>query len=131
MSAPRRMAGAAQRRVAAERSGRRAEMWAAWLLRLKGYRIISRRWRGRTGEIDLVARRGGTLAMVEVKSRGDIAAAASAIDRKGRLRLARAAAEYLAGRPELAGLDVRFDVVLANPARWPRHLANAWRPEAP
>ena len=129
MSSSRRIPGAAGRRVAAERRGRRAEMWAAWLLRLKGYRILSRRWRGRTGEIDLVIRRGRTLAMIEVKSRPDLATAAGAVDRKGRLRLARAAAEYLVGRSDLAGLDLRFDVVLASPGQWPRHLPDAWRPE--
>lgn len=131
MSAPRRAVDGAARRAAAERRGRRAEAWAAWALRLKGYRILSRRWRGRSGEIDLVIRRGGVMAMVEVKSRTDFATAADAIDRRARARLARAAAEYLAGRPELAGLDVRFDVVVANPGRWPRHLPDAWRPEGP
>lgn len=131
MRAARPLGDPAARRAAAERRGRRAESWAAWLLRLKGYRILARRWRGRTGEIDLVARRRGTLAVVEVKSRADPAAAADAIGRRARLRLARAAAEYLAGRPELAALDVRFDVVLAQPGRCPRHLPDAWRPEGP
>lgn len=118
------------RRRAAEARGRRAEDWAAWLLRLKGYRILDRRWRCRAGEIDIVARRGTTLALVEVKARSDTAAAAFAIDARGRARLARAAEAYLGARPGLAALHLRFDVVLVAPRRLPRHLADAWRPGA-
>ncbi|WP_123690304.1 YraN family protein [Allostella humosa] len=124
------MPGANARRAAAERRGRRAEAWAAWLLRLKGYRVLARRWRGRSGEIDLIARRGRILAVIEVKARGDEATAAGSVLAKGRQRIGRAAAEYLAGRPDLAGLDVRFDVVMASPRRLPRHLPDAWRPES-
>ncbi|MCC7272645.1 MAG: YraN family protein [Alphaproteobacteria bacterium] len=121
--------GPAPRRAAAERLGRRAEAWAGWLLRLKGYRVLERRWRGPVGEIDLVARRGSTLAVIEVKARPLAVAAAAAVDGRARRRLARAAAAFLAGRPDLAGLAVRFDVVLVVPGRLPRHLVDAWRPE--
>ena len=58
-----------ERRQGAERLGRRAESIAAWYLRLKGYRILARRYRTPLGEIDLVAKRGQTLAFVEVKAR--------------------------------------------------------------
>ncbi|MGE0714597.1 MAG: YraN family protein [Alphaproteobacteria bacterium] len=117
------------RRAAAEALGRRAETHAGWLLRLKGYRILARRWRGPAGEIDLVARRGGTLAMVEVKARPAAGAAADAVDQRSRRRLARAAAAFLGGRPDLAGLAVRFDVILVVPGRLPRHMTDAWRPD--
>jgi hypothetical protein len=49
--------------------GRRAEWLAAWWLRLKGYRILARDLRTPVGEIDLIARRGRVLALVEVKAR--------------------------------------------------------------
>jgi putative endonuclease len=51
------------------RRGHLAETAAAWLLRCKGYRIVARRVRTPLGEIDLIARRGGTTAFVEVKER--------------------------------------------------------------
>ena len=54
---------------AAEVSGRIAEAIAAFVLRLSGYRILARRWRCSAGELDIVARRGSTLAFVEVKYR--------------------------------------------------------------
>ena len=52
---------------AAEVSGRIAEAIAAFVLRLSGYRTLARRWRCSAGELDIVARRGSTLAFVEVK----------------------------------------------------------------
>ena len=64
-----------QRRRRAYGLGRRAEWMAAWWLRLKGYRILARDFRVAVGEIDLIARRGRTLALVEVKARPDLATA--------------------------------------------------------
>jgi putative endonuclease len=120
----------AERRKAAERHGRRAEALAALLLRLKFYRILARRVRTRAGEIDLVARApSGLVCFVEVKARGDEAQASDAIGARQQGRIARAAALYLAGRPELAHRGVRFDVIAVLPGRWPRHLRDAWRPD--
>ena len=53
------------------RRGHGAERRAAWWLRLKGYRVLAINWRSVAGEIDLIARRGGTLAFIEVKQRVD------------------------------------------------------------
>ncbi len=60
----------------AERHGRRAEFLSAWLLRLKGFRIIARHWKCSSGEIDIIARRGRLLVFVEVKARGNAGSAA-------------------------------------------------------
>ena len=109
-------------------AGRKAETLAAWWLRLKGYRILARGLRLPVGEIDLVARRGGCLAFVEVKRRATLAAALEAVTPHQRRRILRAAETWLAGRPDLAGLDVRFDALLLVPGRRPRHLPDAWRP---
>ena len=105
----------------AERRGRRAEAWAAWLLRAKGYRILARRYRTPAGEIDLIARRGRQIVFVEVKQRGDEAAAYAAITPRGRQRIARAAAIWLSQHPAAAAFDRRFDVIVALPRRLPRH----------
>ena len=53
-----------------------AEGIAAWLLRLKGYRVLATRYRTPLGEIDIVARRGKVLAFVEVKARPTVEALA-------------------------------------------------------
>ncbi len=124
--APSDGAGSAARRRAYG-YGRRAERWAAWWLRLKGYRVLARDFRVPAGEIDLVVRRGGVLALVEVKARSSLDEAARALDARQRRRIERAGAAFLQRRPDLAGMDLRFDMVLLAPGRWPRHMADAWR----
>jgi putative endonuclease len=113
-------------RRAAEVRGRRAETLAAWYLRLKGYRVLARRYRTPVGEIDLIVRRRRQVAFVEVKMRETRDDAVFAVSPLSRRRIARAAAMWLAAHPAASGLDLRFDVVLAAPRRWPRHLANAF-----
>lgn len=117
------------RRRAAERRGRRGEALAAWWLRLKGYRILARGFRTPVGEIDLVARRGRVLAMVEVKRRARMASALEAIGPRQQARIARAAEAFLQRHRGLAGLELRFDSLVIVPGRRPRHLVDAWRPD--
>jgi putative endonuclease len=112
-------------RQLAEQRGRKAETIAAWWLRLKGWTILARRARVPGGEVDLVARRGRTLAFVEVKQRGNEEAAAWALD-ENRLRRVAVAAERLAPRYAREGDDIRIDALFLVPGRLPRHLANVW-----
>ena len=114
-------------RKGAERRGRRGETLAAWYLRLKGWRVLARRVKTPRGEVDLIARRGRTVAFVEVKWRASSAELALAIDDR-RLRRVAAAAEVIAQRHVRAGEDIRIDVLLLAPGRWPRHIVNAWQP---
>ena len=115
------------KREAAERRGRRGEGWAAWLLRLKGWRVIGRRVKTPRGEIDLVARRGRTVAFIEVKWRTTDKGLDTAIDAY-RLRRVAAAVEAVAHRYARPGDTIRIDVLLLAPRRWPRHIVNAWQP---
>ena len=77
------------------------------------------------GEVDLVARRGRTLAFVEVKARSTHESAAMALDRY-RLRRVAVAAERLAIRYLRPGDLLRIDAVFLVPGRLPRHLPNVW-----
>lgn len=113
-------------RQEAERRGRRAEALAALWLRLKGWRILARRARVPGGEVDIVARRGRTLAFVEVKARGSEEAAGFALDAL-RIRRVVAAAERLAPRYMRAGDEVRIDAMFVTPGRLPRHLPDVWQ----
>ena len=85
---------------------------------MRGYRILARNaWAGGY-ELDLVVRRGRRIAFCEVKGKtgerlGD---PLEMIDEEKTRRLRRAADAWLAARPELAGLEVRFDVVAARGA---------------
>lgn len=100
-------------------------MLAAWWLRLRGWRILGVRVRTPVGEVDLIARRGRTIAFIEVKTRGTAAELDLAIDRRRLIRVA-AAAEYLAPRHARPHDDTRIDVILLAPRCLPRHLANVW-----
>lgn len=123
------MSRSRDRRRVAERRGKTAELLCLWHLRLKGYRILARRYKTPAGEIDLIVRRGGTLAAIEVKARTDFDAATEAVTRRQQQRIMRAVAHFLGRRPDLATLAARFDVMLVAPRRWPRHLVDAWREE--
>ncbi|WP_297507379.1 YraN family protein [uncultured Caulobacter sp.] len=117
----RRLRGAAARRL-----GRRAEVWAALWLMVKGYRVLGFRLATPLGEIDLLAQRGRVLAVVEVKQRATIEDALDAVTPTQRDRLRRAAAHVVAHRPALRALSVRLDLIALAPGRVPRHLPNAW-----
>lgn len=113
-------------REAAEKRGRSAETMACWYLRLRGWRILARRVRVPGGEVDIVARRGRTVAFIEVKARASEDAVAFALD-DYRLRRVAVAAERLTPRYLREGDDVRIDALFIVPGRWPRHLANVWQ----
>lgn len=116
-----------ERRRRAWRRGLWAETLCAASLGLRGYRILDRRMRTPVGEIDIVARRGRVLAVIEVKARGAMDTAAEAVTPRQRQRLTRAAGWLIAGRPDLAALQIRFDVMLVAPWRLPKHVVDAWR----
>jgi putative endonuclease len=112
----------------AERRGLAAEAIAAWWLRLTGWRVLARRYRCPVGEIDLIAARGRSLAVIEVKARADEADALESVGLHKRRRIERAAGAYLARHPEWNNFSPRFDVIILKPWRLPRHLRDAWRP---
>jgi putative endonuclease len=77
------------------------------------------------GEVDLIARRGRTVAFVEVKQRGSEDAAAWALD-EYRLRRVAVAAERLAPRYARDGDDIRIDALFLVPGKLPKHVSNVW-----
>lgn len=89
---------------------------------LKGYRILGFRLKTHAGEIDLLARRGNILAVVEVKRRATIEAALLALDPRQFERLLSAGAAVTRHRPALQRLELRIDMVALAPRRFPRHV---------
>ena len=115
----------ADERRAAHGHGLLAERVAILLLRLKFYSILARRYSIRGGEIDIVARRGDTIAFVEVKVRPSLDEARGAICAgKTPAPLARGEV-WLAANPYAAGFTLRGDAVFVAPWRWPRHVPAA------
>lgn len=115
------------------RNSRRAALAAGWsaegaavlLLRLKGYRILARRYLVRGGEIDIVAQRGRTLAFVEVKLRARLDEALISISPEKRRRLSRAARAFVS-RQRATDLTYRADAIYVAPWRWPLHVPAAF-----
>ena len=115
------------KRQLAEKSGREGETRAALWLRAKGWSILATRVKTPRGEIDIVAKRGGLVAFVEVKWRKRKADLDTAIDERRLARVA-AAVECVAHEYAPDGEDIRVDVILLAPGALPRHIVNAWQP---
>lgn len=117
---------AAPEKIQAFRTGLSAESrCAAWLI-AKGYRIIARRFRSHAGEIDIIARRRGVVAFIEVKARATLDDAAYAVTLHQQRRIMTAAAAWLAAHPKYANDMLRFDAMLIAPGHLPRHLMAAF-----
>lgn len=116
----------ATRGATARLSGRRAEAWAAAWLMAKGYRILGFRLKTPQAEIDVLAKRGQVLAVVEVKRRVSLEDALETVTFDQRDRLRRAGAALAANRPALSSCVVRLDLLALAPGRLPRHIPDAW-----
>lgn len=112
------------KRIDAYRRGHRGEWLASMALMAKGYRIVARRYRTKLGEIDLIARRGDLIAVIEVKARPTLASAMEAIGRESAHRIEGATDMWLARQRDYPKLSVRFDMVAVLPWRWPVHVEN-------
>lgn len=108
----------------ARRDGRAGEWLAAVYLMLKGYQILGFRLRTPQGEIDLLAKRGRILAVIEVKRRTTVEQALGALDFAQRERLLRAGRNLAARRPALRQLALRIDLIALAPGSIPRHVRN-------
>lgn len=91
--------------------GQRGEEMAAQHLTAKGYEIVARNWRCKTGELDLVAMDGGCLSFVEVRTRRGRALGTpeESITRAKQERLAALAEAYVQAHDWMG--DYRVDVV--------------------
>ena len=117
------------------RRGRIGEEIGAEYLRDRGWAIEARNWRAGHSEIDLVARRGDTVAFVEVKTRGSPGCGHPLewVTARKRREVEAAARAWLRtrGRELGGGFTVRFDAVAvevrAGRAPRIRYVEDAWR----
>lgn len=111
-----------------EKAGRRAEDWAAWYLRIKGYSILGRRVKTLGGEIDIIAKKGGVLVFAEVKQRQTREGAEESLTPYLMRRVTTAADIYYARTPKVQNLAIRFDALFViGKRRKIIHLKDAWR----
>jgi putative endonuclease len=99
-------------------AGRRGEDLACRHLESQGLTLLERNYRCRAGEIDLVMLDGGTLVLVEVRSRTSAAhgSAAATVGARKQRRFTLAARHLMLTRPQYRRLAARFDVVAIDPA---------------
>lgn len=100
------------RKMTKEKTGKQAENLAVNFLEKQDFEIISRNYRKRFGEIDIIARTGGSLVFVEVKSQKapTIGEPEAAVTLRKQKRLILAAESYLQEfQPEFS--EIRFDVI--------------------
>ncbi|MGK7900730.1 MAG: YraN family protein [Hormoscilla sp.] len=108
--------------LSADKGALGEELVAQWLQQ-QGWAILHRRWRTRSGELDIIAQRARQLAFVEVKtrSRGNWDADGKlAISAKKQQFIWQAAELFLAAYPAYADLSCRFDVALVYCQSLPR-----------
>ena len=98
------------------------------LLLVKGFRPIARRYKTPLGEIDLIVKRGRTIAFVEVKARALERDALESVGAGSERRIVDGADLWLAKHPAAAGFNFRYDMVVLLPWRLPRHIPDAFRP---
>ena len=108
------------------RRGWIAEYLAAFALMVKGYRILTMRYRLGAGEIDIIARKGDLVIFVEVKARRDTVAAIHAVSTESQKRIRNASLGWLARQRDAARLSQRYDIVTVAPFSWPRHFPDAF-----
>jgi len=106
--------------------GKWAETVAALWLCLKGYKILEQRYKTPMGEIDLIARRRTTLAIIEVKAHETHEKGLYAVRPQARRRIENAARHFLMKHPAYADFTIRFDVMTVCGAISVHHLDNAW-----
>ena len=120
------MKSAIERRRVTFLRGHRAEWIALLFLICKGYRTLARRYAAAGGEIDLIVARGDTIAFIEVKARGLMDDALTAITPMKRRRFSRAARAWLSRNAWASAKTWRADAVFVARRRWPRHLVAAF-----
>lgn len=112
-----------------EKAGRRAETFACWYLRAKGYKILARRYKTKVGEIDIIARKKTAIIIVEVKQRQNLAACENSLHPGVWKRLDNAARVFMSKSPSIQNLAQRYDAVFII-GRWRVvHRQDMWRPK--
>jgi putative endonuclease len=114
-------------------AGRQAEDLVAAALEARGATLLLRNFRRRCGELDLIAREGAVLVVVEVRMRSTehYGGGAASVDRAKQRRIVLATLQLLQQRRDLAKLPVRFDVAVVSPdppswrIQWIRHAFEA------
>ncbi len=89
------------------------------------YKILHHRKRYHVGEVDIIALRGKTLIFIEVKARNS-GINEKTLSFKQQNRIKKAAELFMASNSKYQNYDVRFDLVVVMPYKFPLIIKNAW-----
>ena len=103
-----------------------AEKIAAIFLRLKGYKILARRYRNYFGEIDIIAKKARVIIFVEVKARKTKTNIEEILKPHQLKRIKRSAELFVAQNHQFHDCDLRFDFIEIGKNFWPKHQKNFW-----
>jgi len=120
------MARTSQDRRKAFFRGHLSEYYAAIYLVFKGYRIRAMRFRSKSGEVDIIARKGDLVAFIEVKARRITGDAIFAVDPTSQRRIRNASLTWIARQPDAAILTYRYDIIAVTPWSRPQHFTDAF-----
>ncbi len=109
------------------KKGEQYEEQAALFLKGKGFEILARNWAAPMGELDIVARKGGTVVFVEVRARSNPAYGlpAETVNRAKQARIIKTAMAYLKASG-LKAETLRFDFIGISPGSGPEHIEDAF-----
>jgi putative endonuclease len=113
-------------RIKALRRGSFSEYLAAFSLMLRGYRILAMRYRVKSGEIDIIARKGDLVSFVEVKARATAADSVFAVNGLTQSRIRNASLYWLQTQKDASQLSYSYDIIAVRPWRWPEHFRDAF-----
>jgi putative endonuclease len=113
-------------RIKALRRGSFSEYLAAFSLMLRGYRILAMRYRVKSGEIDIIARKGDLVSFVEVKARATAADSIFAVNGLTQSRIKNASLYWLQTQKDASQLSYSYDIIAVRPWRWPEHFRDAF-----
>lgn len=120
------MARTSQDRRKAFLRGHLSEYYAAIYLMFRGYRIIAMRFRSKSGEVDIIARKGDLVAFIEVKARRITGDAIFAVDPTSQRRIRNASLTWIARQPDASILTYRYDIIAVTPWSRPQHFIDAF-----
>jgi len=114
------------RRLKALRRGYVSEYLAALSLVLRGHRILAMRYKVKSGEIDIIARKGDLVRFIEVKARATSQESVFAVNGLTRSRIRNASLHWLGSQKDAGRLSLSYDIIAVRPWRWPEHFRDAF-----
>jgi len=118
--------------IAKKKRAQKRGRWAEYVVRLKlratGHRILRANYKTKVGEIDIIYKKQNRIGFVEVKARKTVDAASEAVTPRQRIRIERAAQQFMAQSIQLESCDMQFDVACVTGPLSIHMLYDAWRP---